>query len=127
MTIVGIILLFLLLGIIAFGFLMGFRQNMVQAAAEGARRGAVEDSGTAKVAAESGAQDAVGAFGQTCNSGGMKCTATVASCTNKTSVNCVTVRIEYDYSGHPILPSLPFIDQFMPSTIITQSVAEIDS
>ena len=41
MSIAGILLVFLLLGIVMFGFLMSFRQNMTQAAAEGVRAGAV--------------------------------------------------------------------------------------
>lgn len=127
MTIVGIILIFLLLGIIAYGFLMGFKQNMVQAAAEGARRGAVASSSTAATAGLQGAQDAVSAFGQTCNSNGMSCSSTVADCTNKTTSKCVTVRIEFDYENHPILPSLPFMEGLLPNTLSAQSVAEINS
>jgi Flp pilus assembly protein TadG len=126
MTIVGIILCFLLLGIIAYGFLMGFRQNMVQAAAEGARRGAVAQSGTASAEALAGATDAVAAFGQNCNAGGMTCTAVVAGCTNKASAQCVTVHVKYDYKNHPILPDFPFMEGFLPENIETQSVAEIN-
>lgn len=127
MTIVGIILIFLLLGIIAYGFLMGFKQNMVQAAAEGARRGAVNDSATAQAEAIHGAQDAVSAFGQTCGANGMSCTASLAPCANKASAQCVTVRLVFDYENHPILPSLPFMEGFLPKDLTTQSVAEIDS
>ncbi len=128
MTFVGIILVLLLMGIIAYGFLMGFKQNMVQAAAEGARRGAVAKYSNLDPSDEAlkGVKDAVSAFNQSCNGSSLTCAAAVATCTNKTSANCVTVTLTYDYKNFPLLPSVPLLDGMLPNTITTKSVAEVD-
>src|SRR6476661_11280797 len=102
MAMVGVLLVVLLFGIVAFGYLMGFRQNMVQAAAEGARRGAVATPGSqASTEALSGATDAVQSFGQNCGVGGMACTVSIGACSNKPTAQCVTVKLDYDYAHYP--------------------------
>src|SRR4051812_46377005 len=68
----------LLFGIIVYGYLMSFRQNMTQAADEGARAGAVEmfrnDAYvTAKAVALTATNKALGSFGQTCDNVKMSC------------------------------------------------------
>lgn len=127
MAMVGVLLVLLLFGIIAFGYLMGFRQNMVQAAAEGARRGAVAKPGSeAPDEALQGATDAVQAFGQNCGDGGMVCTVSVGACSNNPAAQCVTVRLDYDYEHFPLLPDVPLVGAMLPKTISTQSVAEIN-
>src|SRR4051794_3524842 len=128
MALVGTLLVFLLFGILIFGYLMSFRQNMTQAAAEGARAGAVAASGQARAQAISAASNAVGAFGQTCGSGGMVCTiADPVPCTNNTSVMCITVTLTFHYSQHPLLPDVPLISAFLPTDIVTTSVAEVNT
>ncbi|HEY2813206.1 MAG TPA: TadE/TadG family type IV pilus assembly protein [Acidimicrobiales bacterium] len=127
MALVGVLLVLLLFGIISFGYLMGFRQNMVQAAAEGARRGAVAKPGSeAGNEALGGASDAVHAFGQDCGVGGMNCSVSVDRCENNITVQCVTVALDYDYQDFPLLPDVPIVGALLPKHITTQSVAEIN-
>src|SRR3954453_11602514 len=73
MSIAGILLVFLLLGIVMFGFLMSFKQNMTQAAAEGVRAGAVgatpvdDGRGASDSAIRSFLTDGCGAAGMLCD------------------------------------------------------------
>jgi len=128
MALVGTLLVFLLFGILIFGYLMSFRQNMTQAAAEGARAGAVAASGHAQADATSAVSNAVAAFGQTCGSGGMVCDIPVpTTCTNNLSATCITVTLTFHYSQHPLLPDVPLVSAFLPTDIVTTSVAEINS
>lgn len=124
MAAVGILLVFLLFGIVSFGFLMSFRQNMTQAAAEGARAGAVAQ-GSQTDAARDAAQQALGEFGKNC-SGGMTCATTVIPCPQATGRQCIQVILTYDYANNPLLPDIPLVSVFFPSSIQTKSVAEIN-
>lgn len=132
-AIVSVLLIMLLLGIIAFGYLLAFKQNVTQAAAEGARVGAVEAVLAPEVAAQNAVQEAVDSFGQTCNNGtGMTCTQTLHDCgqpvgTQTAAVpDCITVEVEYDYAGHPILPDFPLIAALLPDTINSSSTSQVN-
>ena len=130
MALVGTLLVFLLFGIVVFGYLMSFRQSMTQAAAEATRAGAVAPAGgtNAQVAARNAATQAVSAFGQTCGSGGMTCDVPVpAPCVNNTAATCITVTLTFDYVHHKLLPDIPLIGQFIPETFESKSVAEINT
>src|SRR5689334_15489184 len=79
MAFVGSLLVFLLFGIVAFGYLMAFRQNLTQAAAEGARAGAVAaSSGAVTTDAQSAAEQSISGF-HACNNG-LTCTAVKGAC-----------------------------------------------
>jgi Flp pilus assembly protein TadG len=130
MALVGIILVFLLFGILVFGYLMSFRQNMVQASAEGARAGAVAASGNCGSMlcstrdATNAAQQSIGGF-HSCDSG-LTCSVVQGTCPNAPTVTCITVTLSYDYANHPLLPDVPIISAFLPSTITTTAVAEVN-
>src|SRR5690242_12463887 len=69
-----------LFGIIVYGYLMSFRQNMTQAAAEGARAGAIappdndpNDHTTAIAQARAATRQALGSFGEDCDNGRTTC------------------------------------------------------
>ncbi|HEX4819415.1 MAG TPA: TadE family protein, partial [Acidimicrobiales bacterium] len=82
----------LLFGIVIYGYLMSFRQNMTQAATEGARAGAVAPVGTASTIALNATNNALHSFGETCGSGGYTCDVQVATCPTAGSTSqCVTV------------------------------------
>jgi Flp pilus assembly protein TadG len=130
MAIVGTLLVFLLFGIVVFGYLMSFRQNMVQASAEGARAGAVAVLSTNDTQAKSDATAAATqalSFGPKCGVGSMVCTVTTGACSNNAAVRCITVQITYHYSQSPLLPNLPLLGSFTPTDITTQSVAQLNS
>lgn len=136
---VMVLLFTLIFGIISFGLILSFKQDMTRAAAEGARAGAVEVPGTAAwAAADSATDEAVDGFDRTCNSGdGMSCNVNLHDCavpmtpgtaSNPSSTgDCVTVELVYDYDGHPLLADLPIISAVLPNTIRDSSVARLNS
>ncbi|UMG93025.1 TadE/TadG family type IV pilus assembly protein [Nocardioides sp. TF02-7] len=69
------ILMFLVFGIISFGYMLSFRQAMSQAAAEGARAAAVAPSGTPagtrQADAAAAVDDALGSYGVSCSGGSL--------------------------------------------------------
>jgi Flp pilus assembly protein TadG len=127
MAMVGIVLVLLLMGIMVFGYLMAFRQNLVQAATEGARAGAVAATGRSGVDATAAAQQAVAGFGKTCGSSGLSCLVTVGACPNAPAISCVTVSLTYDYEHNPLLPDVPIVAGALPQTIQAKAVAEVNA
>jgi Flp pilus assembly protein TadG len=98
----------LLFGIIVYGYLMSFRQNMTQAAAEGARAGAVATPdasyATAKARAKDATNKALGSFGEACDNGRTTCAFVVTTpCPSSTAPACINVTVSYDYAGHPLM------------------------
>ena len=126
MALVGVLLVLLLMGIIAFGYLMAFRQNLVQAATEGARAGATAVQGSAEVDATQAAEQAVIGFDKRCSDIGMTCAVSVAQCPNAVTRQCVTVEMTYDYKNHPILPDIPLLSTAMPEDIHAIAIAEVN-
>lgn len=143
---VSIPLLLIVFGIIQFGLILSFKQDMTRAAAEGARAGAVAlPTGTqtpaaaAQAAADQAVKEAVTQFGggfatdnpsepgRGCQRDGMDCKApVVAPCTAEPSLLCVTVELEYDYDDHPLYGRVPLIQVFLPDTVSATSVARIN-
>jgi len=140
-ALISILLFTLLFGIISFGLMMSFRQDVTRAAAEGARGGAVaiplvpgqSFSAAAQTAATSALNDAVkqmgGRFKTTgCNTAGMTCTVNPpAQCASQPAYQCITVRVSYDYDGDPLYGDIPFMSVFYPDNIASTSVARINS
>ncbi|CAN5551244.1 hypothetical protein BH20ACT2_BH20ACT2_07490 [soil metagenome] len=131
MALVMPILALFIFGIITFGVLLSFKQTMTQSAAEGARAAATAPrSPTDQVVprAEAATAQAVGGFDRTCNgSDGLTCDYDIATCTDTPTADCITVELTYDYDGHPLLPKLPIIASFVPDTIKTRSVVQINA
>ena len=127
MAFVGVLLVLLLMGIMAFGYLMSFRQNMVQAATEGARAGAVAAADKVPGDARDAATQAVSGFGKDCDKDGLTCDVVVGPCVNATTVTCVTVHLTYDYEHYPLLPDVPVIGGALPQTIEAKAVAEVNT
>jgi Flp pilus assembly protein TadG len=143
---VAVLLLTLVFGIIQFGLILNFKQDMTRAAAEGARAGAVAlPTGTqtpadaAEAAADEAVHEAVAAFGggfssadpyaagKGCQRTGMTCEpAVVAACDAEPALECVTVAVEYDYGSHPLYGEVPLISAFLPDTVRAESVARIN-
>ncbi len=137
---VSVILFTLVFGIISFGLILSFKQDMTRAAAEGARAGAVAlpvgaqtPSEAANLAAEGAVEEAVLEFGGSfntvgCTRAGMDCTnVTVGPCSTAAgSPSCVTVELTYDYDGEPLFGELPLLSAFLPDTVQATSVARIN-
>lgn len=138
-TLVAIMLFMLVFGIISFGLILSFKQDMTRAAAEGARAGAVAlpvgaqtPADAAEAAADGAVDEAVREFGGSfsgtgCTREGMHCgPAVVAPCAAEPALQCVTVRLTYDYGDHPLYGRLPFIEAVLPETVAASSVARIN-
>lgn len=145
-TLVAILLFMIVFGIIGFGLILSFKQDMTRAAAEGARAGAVAlpvgaqtPAEAARIAAEGAVKEAVLEFGGSfasddpddpdhgCQRPGMSCEMpVVAPCAAEPSHQCVTVRLTYDYDDQPLYGRLPFIDAVLPNTVTASSVARIN-
>jgi Flp pilus assembly protein TadG len=131
LALVMLLLSIFIFGIISFGYLFSFRQNMTQAAAEGARAGAVAASNPGSNATAA-VNDAIAAsFGKPCSAtapapNGLLCPApVVAVCANDASHTCITVTLTYDYEHNPLLPDPPLVNLFMPKTITVSSTARV--
>ncbi len=145
-AIVGGLLALLVFGIINFGLILSFKQDVTRAAAEGARAGAVAiPSATSgvndprRLAAQAATEEAVDSFDQTCGSGGLTCTVSIHDCsdpipdtngyhsgTGNTQPDCVTVELVYDYAANPLIVPVPIISAVMPEEIRAQSVARLN-
>ena len=133
-AIVASLLFTLIFGIITYGLILNFKQDMTRAAAEAARAGAVAFPATdAWSDADAALDDAVDAYNQTCGLAGMSCyinrhdcTVTVADNTPSNSAStggCITVEVVFDYAGFPMFPELPILGGFLPDEIRARSVA----
>jgi Flp pilus assembly protein TadG len=137
-ALISIVLFTILFGIINFGLILSFRQDVTRAAAEGARGGAVAipasvgDTTAAQTAADGAVKEAVKGIGgrfntaNPCGVSGMHCTATIGTCTNDATHKCVTVTVSYDYKSNPLYGNLPFVSLFNPSAVSATSVARIN-
>ena len=105
---VSILLFGLVFGIIHYGLILNFKQDVTRAAAEGARAGAVALPATESLAdAQAATEEAVEAFGggwsgQGCSRTGTSCDIDVGDCdpvNDPGGDQCVTVTIAYDYDG----------------------------
>ena len=140
-ALISVLLLTLLFGIINFGLILSFRQDVTRAAAEGARGGAVAVpllSGqtydqAATIAATSAVNDAVKGIGgrfktSGCSTTGITCgPPTVAACASQPAFKCVTVTVSYAYKANPIYGNLPLMSAFLPTKVQATSVARINS
>jgi Flp pilus assembly protein TadG len=132
---VAILLFMLVFGIITYGYMMSFRQAVTQAAAEGARAGAVAPSGSSSTAALNAVNQALAGYGgldctgggpcTPCNAVGMTCTITgPLPCTSDVTHSCITVTVEYAYRANPLLPAPPFLNMLFAESLEFTSVAE---
>ncbi len=119
----SVILIMLLFGIISYGYLLSFKQALTQAAAEGARAGAVGTDAAAAVTRS------VNAFNQNCNSGGLTCKSNTTAWPPVAyacgSNNCITVEVSYDWKNYPLLPRFPGLGFLLPDTLKSKSVAQV--
>ncbi len=121
-AIASVVLLVLLFGIITYGYALSFKQSLTQAAAEGARAGAV----SGEAAALPQVANAVRAFNQTCGVGGLACsTSTAAADTGCTAGACIRVRVTYNWKDYPLLPRFPGLGFLLPDTLTSTSITRL--
>jgi Flp pilus assembly protein TadG len=151
-TLVAVLLFTLIFGIINFGLILSFKQDMTRAAAEGARAGAVAlpsttvgASDSRRLAAQTATEEAVTELGRTCSgSDGMTCAVQIHDCDftpaegnvspspdsngydNNAQPDCITVRLVYDHDAHPLLAKLPMIAPVLPKSLKASSVVRLN-
>jgi TadE-like protein len=135
-ALVSVLLLSIVFGIIHYGLILSFKQDVTRAAAEGARAAAVAFPATdAEGDARDALTDAIHEWGgpewgstDCYNPGsqrdGFRCNVTEAPCAANTAQTCVTVELYYDYdgdgscgglgkdpavAGHPLFGEIPVI------------------
>jgi len=148
---VGVLLVFLVFGIIIFGLLLSFKQDVTRAAAEGARGGAVAvHTGAAPTtptadqryqAALAATTEAVEGFDQECGVEGvdpMVCEVVLHDCNSvppappttayfaTPAPDCVTVELRYDYEDFPLIIDPPLLSATLPEQISSKSVARLN-
>jgi len=126
-ALVVIPLLYIVFGIISYGFMLSFRQSISQAAAEGARAAAVTPGGVSNPDLMSRAQEAIN---QALDSYGVKCTGTSGAagtlthqgnaagsckvelnttCKGSTvGATCAKVTLDYTYNDDPLVPDVGY-------------------
>lgn len=144
-TLVAILLFWLLFGIITFGMILGFKQNMTHAAEEGARAGAVANCGSGVPAgtcaanradaAGAAARSSVSGFDRTCeaDADGLDCTVQTHDCgsspalppSSPTTPDCITVTLVYDYAGNPLVAPLPGLGLVTPETMRAAATSQV--
>jgi Flp pilus assembly protein TadG len=155
-SLIMVLLLTIVFGIINFGMILSFKQDMTRAAAEGARTGAVAlpsavygTNDPRRVAAQQATEQSVAGFNKTCQAGGLDCRVNVHDCddavpdtngyhekdptanvqpgnTANAQPDCVTVELIYDYKNYPLLVPVPLISAFLPNQVRAKSVARLN-
>ena len=114
-SLVVVLFVSFLYALIAFGVILAKKQEITNAAADGARA-AVGQSNPAQ-AAEDRVVQALGAPG--------KYTATYVPgpCTGGTG-NCITVTIDWNYGANPVVPNPPLFGKVTPDTLSAKAVVQ---
>ncbi len=144
---VAVILVLLVVGIINFGLLLSFKQDVTRSATEGARVAAValppaaapaaQTSDSRYIAGVNGTNDAVDSFNKTCGVDGMVCSVIIHNCDTAPVVgsvayyndgvdDCVTVELTYDYAGFPLIVEPPILGSALPDSVSAKSVARLN-
>lgn len=104
-----------LYGLITFGVILAQKQEITNAAADGARAAVGQPNPTQ--AAQDRVQKALGAPGS------YTATYLTGTCTGGAG-NCITVTITYDYKNHPIVPTAPGLGLVVPDTFHSSAVVQ---
>lgn len=122
------ILITLLFGIITYGYMLGYRQAVSQAAIEAARAAAIKPvgyTGDRSADARGSIEDSLTSFGVDCASTGVDCDVELAvTCGVGGAAQCVSVTVRHAYRDHPILPAFPGLGITLPRTIEYTAVIE---
>ncbi len=148
-AIVIILLVTLLYGIITYGLILAAQSTITQAAADAARSGIVEGSGSttcnghtvslagctavAQAATDlgwmnqNGCKEVVNGTTVVTSTGAITCTATTGACASVSTNTCLTVTVSYAYSTSPLFPELPGLGVITPSTVSSTNVLQLST
>ncbi|WP_232677827.1 TadE/TadG family type IV pilus assembly protein [Nocardioides sp. R-C-SC26] len=122
LALVAPLLAWLLFGILAYGYMLSFRQAVSVSAAQAARVYVTSASST--TAAYDSVSAALKSYDVTCSQGSLRragatvgtCSTTTRACGDGDLGQCVFVTVTYDYGAHPLLP-VPGIGAILPDTL----------
>jgi len=122
MALVVTFLSLVVFGIISFGILLGYRQNLTQAATEGARAASVQQAQSKQVsAALTAATAALDELHHQCGStpsAGLTCNVSaVFACPTDATLACRTVTVTLDNKQHAVVPRIPLLSAFIPNQL----------
>jgi Flp pilus assembly protein TadG len=128
------IFVFVLYGLIAYGIALSAKQTITHSAAEGARAavgavpnpGETQDQAEVRVARDRVAKDVHGSLSG--NDQYVDTSATAVGYCNApltTGPKCITVKVTYPYSAHPLVPQAPGLGLVMPDTLSSTAVVEV--
>ncbi len=115
-SLVVILFVSFLYALVAFGVILAKKQEITNAAADGAR--AAVGSTTPAAAAQARVEQALGAPGSK-----YAATYVPGPCTGG-SGSCITVTIEWDYAGNPVVPNPPLFGKVAPDTLSAKAVVQ---
>jgi Flp pilus assembly protein TadG len=116
-SLVFMLFVFILYGLITFGVILAQKQAVTNAAADGAR--AAVGSSTPAATAQARVENALGA-----PNGRYIATYVPAPCTGGTG-QCITVKIDWQYKTHPLVPPAPGLGLVTPDTFGATAVVQI--
>jgi Flp pilus assembly protein TadG len=115
-SLVVILFVSFLYALIAFGVILAKKQEITNAAADGAR--AAVGSSTPAQAAQDRVRQALGDPGSRYTD-----TYVPGPCTGGTG-NCITVTIDWDYGANPVVPNPPLFGKVTPDTLSAKAVVQ---
>ena len=110
------VFVFVLYGLIAFGMILATKQQVTNAAAEGARAAVGQTTPAAAISAATARVVAAGL-----PAGAYTPSYSTAACGSNM---CITVTITYDLAGHPVVPPAPGLGLVMPQTLTSKAVVQ---
>jgi Flp pilus assembly protein TadG len=122
MALVVTFLSLVVFGIISFGILLGYRQNLTQAATEAARAASVQQDQSKQVdAALTAATAALDELDHRCGTSpdaGLTCSVSaVFACPTDMTLACRTITVTLDNGQHAVVPRVPLLSTFIPDKL----------
>src|SRR3954468_5344246 len=128
------IFVFVLYGLIAYGIALSAKQTITHSAAEGARAavgavpnpGETQDQAEVRVARDRVAKDLQGSLSG--NNQYVDTSQTAVGYCNApltTGPKCITVKVSYPDSDHPLVPQAPGLGLVMPNALSSTAVVEV--
>lgn len=122
------IFIFVLYGLIAYGMMLSAKQTITHSASEAARAAVsapAGDQATEIQMAHDRAASAMQSLSQYHVDDPGAFSAVVAPCSVGSPNNCITVKITYDYSAHPIVPPAPGLNLVTPDKLTSTAVVQV--
>ena len=148
-ALVVVLLITLLYGIITYGVILAAQATVTQAAADAARAGIVQGTGTTSCNGSNVSAAGCAAVGQAATdlgwmnkgacteivngttvvagAGTITCTANTESCPSNAVNTCLAVTVSYNYASAPLFPELPGLSVITPSTISSTNVLQLST